>query len=116
MTVNASWTATTGKVVASKAGPMTHQVELPGPPVASKQLDETASDGLELTPIASDNWLMRLKVPAANAGVYYWCAEARISGDDPAVTATSAIWLDPGEDAWLFVPDGYQVVVADALP
>lgn len=117
MTVNAAWTKVSGKMPAAVSGPMTHQVEVAGPFAASKELDETASDGTELTPVATDNWLVRLAVPAGNAaGTYYWVDEARVSGSDPAVTATTAVWLDPGSKEYVFVPDGYQVVVAASLP
>lgn len=118
MTVNAAYTKVAGKIRASTAGPMSHQVEMPGPYAASKQLDETAAVGnaATLTAETDDSVVYRLKVPKSNDGVYFWMGETHRSGTDPEVTATTALWLDPGETTTVFLPFGWKIVVADALP
>ena len=117
MTVNAAFTPTIGAVPASTAGPMLGRSQVAGPYTVTKNLNEAAVNGDELTPetTAAGHW--RLKVPADNAaGVYFWAAQTNAGGANPAVAATAAVWMDPGDTEWLFVPFGWRVIVKATLP
>ena len=116
MTVNAAFTNVIGALPASTSGPDIRTAQVTGPYTLSKQLDETASDGTELTPETTTAGLWRLKVPASNAGVYWWAAQTNAGGANPVVTATTAVWLDPGESEVVFVPMGWKIIVKAALP
>ena len=111
MTVNAAFTETIGALPAFTAGPMLGRAQVAGPYTVSKQLDETATNGDELTPAQVEAGIWRLTVPAANDAVYAWAASGT-----PEVTATTAILLSPGASEVFFVPGGWRIIVKASIP
>ena len=106
MTVNAAFTRTIGALPAATAGPTLSRAQVAGPFTVSKQLNEAAVDGGELTPAQIEPGIWRLSVPAGNAEVYAWAAAGT-----PAITATTAILISPGTAELFFVPGGWRIIV-----
>ena len=117
MTVNAAFAETIGALPAATAGPMLARGQLTGPYLFSVQLDETATNGDELTAESTAAGVWRIKVPQGNAtGCYWWAAQTNAGGDDPEITDASAVWLDPGESEVVFLPFGWKIIVKATLP
>ena len=117
MTVNAAFTTTIGALPAATAGPMLGRAQLAGPYIVTKNLNEAATNGDELTPAQLETGIWRLKVPAGNAaGVYVWAKQTNADGVNPTVTATTAVWMDPGDELPWFTPGGWRIIVKATLP
>ena len=111
MTVNAAFTETIGALPAFTAGPMLGRAQVAGPYTVSKQLNEAATNGDELTPAQVNPGIWVLTVPADNAAVYAWAASGT-----PAVTATAAVLINPGTEKPFFVGGGWRIIVKATLP